>query len=289
MATDEAEFTTGERDGLQSQKFLEYFLQGSVFDTSKDELKQRLRALCDNVEPEPFHEHEVSYIIGDKSQISLPTIFTETQPTPAKQTKSNPDQPAPSPLMPAPSPAGSIHSIAPMTPGAPMTPQTPGMGQPGTLDKIKPVFLRTTKSLDLGKGCSSIQTQYCGHVQIRDSKIVNVRPCVISSANEGVFKLITDAWGFSRDYEIVTKGWQFKKRIINRNSGLKWYVKIRVFKIYKVTQPLAVDKIEPTTTGHMVEASIVQPVAGSKDHITQTSQVLHNFASQLKPFCVLDK
>jgi len=296
MATTEAEFTVGERDGLESQKFLEYFLQGSVFDTSKDELKQRLRALFDNVEPEPFHEHEVSYIIGDKSQISLPTNFTEnnSQPTPAKQSKqSSSDQPAPSPIMPAPSPAGSIHSAA--TPQAPQTPQS--INQPASIDKIKPVILRTTKNLEgikpgvpgsIINNNSSIQTQYCGHIQIRDSKLVNVRPCVISSASEGVFKLITDCWGFNRDYEIVTKGHQFKKRVIHRNSGLQWFIKIRVFKILKITQPLAIDKTEPTQ-GYMVEASIVTPVAGSKDHITQTSQVLYNFANQLKPFCVLDK
>ena len=87
MATTEAEFTVGERDGLESQKFLEYFLVGSVFDTSKDELKQRLRALCDNVEPDSFTEHETSYILGDKSQVILPQNVTETHPTSAKQSK----------------------------------------------------------------------------------------------------------------------------------------------------------------------------------------------------------
>ena len=49
------------------------------------------------------------------------------------------------------------------------------------------------------------------------------------------------------------------------------------------------DKLEPQTTSHMVEASIISPASGNKEHSQQASQILYNFASQLKPLCNLDK
>ncbi|CBY33325.1 unnamed protein product [Oikopleura dioica] len=41
--------------------FSEYSLQGSVKDEFVDDFKNRLRGLCDNVEAEPFIDHEITY------------------------------------------------------------------------------------------------------------------------------------------------------------------------------------------------------------------------------------
>ena len=44
----------------------EYFLQGSILESSRDVLLHRLNGLCDNVEtgPEKFHDHEMVYSIS---------------------------------------------------------------------------------------------------------------------------------------------------------------------------------------------------------------------------------
>ncbi|CAG5113860.1 Oidioi.mRNA.OKI2018_I69.chr2.g7950.t1.cds [Oikopleura dioica] len=45
----------------ESGTFSEYSLQGSVKDEFVEDVKNRLRGLCDNVEAEPFLDHEITY------------------------------------------------------------------------------------------------------------------------------------------------------------------------------------------------------------------------------------
>jgi len=292
MATAEAEFIQGGDATFDSKrvKFKEFSLLGSVLDASLDTLKYRLRSLCDNVDPIVFHEHEVSYILGDKGQLLLPS---SAQVVPPKQAKM--DHPASSPLMPAPSPAGSIHSVA--TPQNPMTPQTPGgMQQSTPLDQLKPVVISTTRSIEEKNKSAAMQVKYFGNLEARDAKVVsNCRPCVISSVSDTISKLLIDAWSFKQDYEIVTKGWQYTRMLQkphweHKNQIKTFHIKIRLYKVYKVTVPgLVTDKMEPQTTSHFVEATLIDTASGKKEAGHQTSRVLSDFAKELLPLCVLDR
>lgn len=63
------------RSTVQTQ---EYFLQGSINDSSREILMHRLRGLCDNTEdgPEPFQDHEMIFAIKSATaQPAQPVMF----------------------------------------------------------------------------------------------------------------------------------------------------------------------------------------------------------------------
>lgn len=175
------------------------------------------------------------------------------------------------------------------TPQQPQTPQTPGVHQQPAIDSLKPVVVSTTKSLDAKRAReSTIQVKYFGSVNMANPKQVTLsRPCVISSSGEEVFRLLTEAFGFKQDYEIVVKGWQYKKKLVKLNKN--WFIKIRLLKLYKMSVPGMFDKVEPQTTSSLVEASLVCPHSGNKDNEEAASKILKGFSDQLKPLCNLEK
>nr|XP_033813208.1 mediator of RNA polymerase II transcription subunit 18 [Geotrypetes seraphini]XP_033813209.1 mediator of RNA polymerase II transcription subunit 18 [Geotrypetes seraphini]XP_033813210.1 mediator of RNA polymerase II transcription subunit 18 [Geotrypetes seraphini] len=52
---------------------MEYLLQGSVLDQSLESLLHRLRGLCDNMEPEAFVDHEMTFLL--KGQQASPFVL----------------------------------------------------------------------------------------------------------------------------------------------------------------------------------------------------------------------
>lgn len=62
----------------EQTKFTEFFLEGSFQDSNLEIVKQRIKAICDNVDPEEYAENESQYILGDPLQITGLTSFKPT-------------------------------------------------------------------------------------------------------------------------------------------------------------------------------------------------------------------
>lgn len=132
---------------------------------------------------------------------------------------------------------------------------------------------------------------YYGDIKTQSDKWILTRPCVITTATPEVHKLIVECWNFKKQVEFLTQGQQFVKHIVK--NGVKWYIKIRFFKIYKLykdqNQTGQEPKIEQLTTSHLLEISLISPHAGQPPLHICASQVLKSFSDQLKPLVNLEK
>ena len=52
----------------------EYYLQGSIYDSYVDKLRERLQGLCDNVEPTTFTDHERTYYLKNPLSQAPPIV-----------------------------------------------------------------------------------------------------------------------------------------------------------------------------------------------------------------------
>ena len=70
-------------------KYTEFFLEGSFQDGNLEIIKQRLKALCDDIEAEEFSDLEQQWVLGDPGQ--LPSLQIKPMAKKKGRTHSNKD------------------------------------------------------------------------------------------------------------------------------------------------------------------------------------------------------
>jgi len=104
------------------------------------------------------------------------------------------------------------------------------------------------------------------------------RQYISVSCNDAVVPVI-EHMGFRLDYELVVKGFLFRKG----------KMKVVVSKLFKVLNHGKFDQVEPLTMSHMVELSLVAPPGGGAGSADPIGDDMKAFAEILKPLVVLEK
>jgi mediator of RNA polymerase II transcription subunit 18 len=116
--------------------------------------------------------------------------------------------------------------------------------------------------------------RYIGQADVGDrSRHTLVRSCVDVGTTENIRQFLSEM-GFTLDYEYVIKGFLFRRGRL----------KVTVSKLNKITSPGNPEMVEPLSTSHLVELSVV--ALQGQDQIQED---MKNFAEQLKPLVNLEK
>jgi len=212
----------------------EYFLVGSIMDSSLDVLLHRLRGLCDQLEPlqGTVDAHPVAALAAHQRGHSVQTFHEHEQ----------------------------IYSVKTNVHGA-------------------PTQLRVRRSLDPHLQSAPYHLRYLGTSENEKAKSVMTRQYISVSCNDAVVPIIEHGMGFRFDYELVIKGFLFRKG----------KMKVIVSKLYKMPNFGKVDQIESMTQSHMVELSVVGPPGGAAGSSDPLGDDMKAFADILKPLVNLEK
>jgi len=213
----------------------EYYLVGSIIDTSVDVLLHRLRGLCDQLEPlqGTVDAHPMSASLAAHREGHAVQPFHEHE---------------------------QIYSMKTNAHGA-------------------PTQLRVRRSLDPRHQSAPYHLRYLGTSENEKAKSVMTRQYISVMCNDAVVPVIEQGMGFRFDYELVLKGFLFRKG----------KMKVIVSKMYKMPNFGKVETIEPMTMSHMVELSVIGPPGGGAGSADPLGDEMKTFADILKPLVNLEK
>lgn len=147
-----------------------------------------------------------------------------------------------------------------------------------TIGHAAPTQLRVRRSLDPHHQAAPHHLRYLGTAENEKTKSVLTRQYISVSCNDAAVSVI-EFMGFRLDYELVVKGFLFRKG----------KMKIVISKLYKVPNHGKYDQIEALTMSHLVELSVIAPPGGGAGSADPIGDDMKAFAEILKPLVVLEK
>ena len=133
--------------------------------------------------------------------------------------------------------------------------------------------LRLRRSLDYPE--NPMNLRYIGVPNADTKKSVMTRTCIDCNCSQDIPGFL-QLMGFVKDFEYIMKGHIFRK------GGMKILV-YKIFKIASEFQSNPNDRLEPFTSSHSVELTVVLPQIS-----TEVMEAMKDFAETLKPIVNLE-
>lgn len=136
--------------------------------------------------------------------------------------------------------------------------------------------LRVRRSLDHPENPWNLR--YLGHHDTDRNRIALARSCIDCNTTTNIIQFLNEM-GFRLDFEYTLKGFMFRKG----------KMKILVYKVFKINNSggmpsgLNSNDLEPITSSHLVELSVVAP-----SHLSSVADEMKQFADLLKPLVSLE-